>query len=118
MRGKQILIGAFMLITVSTRHFTPRRLEDATNPVTDPNTEDLTKKVEETLELLGFLGETISRLTHDNYDILGRLKKSTSQIGGEVRERANKFYEKFHHEVNKFGDFVDELHNSVKVDHY
>ena len=77
MRGKQILIGALMLFTVSTRHFTPRRLEDTPNPVTTPTRDDPTRRVKETMELLGFLGETLSRLTHDNYDVLRRLQRST-----------------------------------------
>ena len=96
-----------MLICVSTRSFTPRRLEDTTNPVTTPDDKDAVQRVEETLELLHFLGDTIKRLTHDNYDVLHRLTYATRDVKDEIRTRADEFYQKFHHEVNKYGDYIE-----------
>ena len=78
------ILSAFLLIslTISYRtHRTPRRMMDTLTTATavDP-TKEPRERVYDSIDVLHFLGHTLERMTHDTYDVVRRMKRSTKVL--------------------------------------
>ena len=67
-------------------------LATATN--VDPNKEPR-ERVYDSIDVLHFLGHSLERMTHDTYDLVHRMKRSTRSMTEEVREQVDHFYNTF-----------------------